>query len=76
MGSKGIYVRVDEKLLEKFTELARMLGMSRSEAIRKAMEVFMEKQMGKSYTSRMRGLARSKFTLKELEEIYLASKGV
>ncbi len=76
MGSKGIYIRVDEKLLEKFTELAYTLGLSRSEAIRKAMEDFIEKYMDKSFTSRMRGLVKSRFTLKELEEIYLMDKGV
>jgi len=74
MGSTGIYLRVDEELLKEFTKVAEMLGMSRSEAIRKAMELFIISKSGKSMTSRMRGLVKSKFTLRELEEIYLVSK--
>ena len=74
MGSTGIYLRIDEELLKEFTKVAEMLGMSRSEAIRKAMELFIISKSGKSMTSRMRGLVKSKFTLRELEEIYLVSK--
>jgi len=73
MGSKGMYLRVDEKLLKEFTKVTEMLGMSRSEAIRKAMEMFIISKSGKSVTSRMRGLVKSKSTLRELEEIYLIS---
>ncbi len=71
MGSVGIYVRVDKELLDKFTKVARSLGMSRSEAIRKAMEMFIATHLGGSLTSRMRGLVRSKLSLRELEELYL-----
>jgi len=74
MGSIGIYLRIDEELLKEFTKVAEMLGMSRSEAIRKAMELFIISKSGKSMTSRMRGLVKSKLTLRELEEIYLVSK--
>ena len=66
-------MRVDEKLLKEFTKVTEMLGMSRSEAIRKAMEMFIISKSGKSVTSRMRGLVKSKSTLRELEEIYLIS---
>ena len=69
-----MYIRVDSKLLEEFTKLARSLGMSRSEAIRKAMELFLEVYRGESVTSRMRGLVKSRFSLKELEELYLVHK--
>ncbi|OYT48346.1 MAG: hypothetical protein B6U85_02795 [Desulfurococcales archaeon ex4484_42] len=74
MGSRDIYLRIDEELLKKFTKIAEMLGMSRSEAIRKAMEMFIISKSGKSITSRMRELVKSKLTLRELEEIYLVSK--
>jgi len=74
VGSVGVYIRVDSKLLEEFTKLARSLGMSRSEAIRKAMELFLEVYRGESVTSRMRGLVKSRFSLKELEELYLVHK--
>ena len=74
MGSVGIYLRVDKELLDRFTRVASALGLSRSEAIRKAMEMFIAVSEGKSMTSKMRGTVRSKFTLKELEEIYLVSR--
>lgn len=51
-----------------------MLDTSRSEAIRKAMEMFIASNRpgrGSSMTARMRGLVRSGLSLKELEEMYL-----
>jgi metal-responsive CopG/Arc/MetJ family transcriptional regulator len=70
--SVGVYVRVDRGLLEEFTRLAHALGMSRSEALRRAMEMFIEAHRGGSVTSRMRGLVRGRLTLRELEEAYLS----
>ncbi len=40
MKSVGVYLRVSKELLEKFSKIAEMLGMSRSEAIRKVMKMF------------------------------------
>ena len=74
MSSVGIYLRVNKKLLEEFTRVATSLGMNRSEAIRNAMEMFIAIKSRESMTSKMRGLVRSKLTLKELEEAYLVSK--
>lgn len=74
IGSTGIYLRVDEELLRKFTEVARASGMSGSEAIRKAMEMFIAVNKGGLMTPKMRGLVKSKITLKELEEAYLVSR--
>ena len=74
MSSVGIYLRVDRKLLERFSKVAELLGMSRSEAIRRAMEMFITVNEKESMTSRMRGLVKSKLTLRELEEIYWVSK--
>lgn len=74
MGSVGIYLRVDRRLLEEFTRVAEVLGMSRSEAIRKAMEMFIAANRGTSMTSKMRGLVKSKLALRELEEAYLVFK--
>ncbi len=74
IGSKGIYLRVDKELLERFTRVARALGMSRSEAIRRAMEMFIIINEEGLMTPKMRGLVKSKLTLKELEEIYLVSR--
>ncbi len=74
MGSVGIYLRVNKKLLEEFTRVATSLGMNRSEAIRRAMETFIAIKSRESMTSRMRGLVKSKLSTKELEEAYLVSK--
>jgi len=74
MGSVGIYLRVDKRLLERFSKVAELLGMNRSEAIRRAMEMFITVNEKESMTSRMRGLVKSKLTLRELEEIYWVSK--
>ncbi len=73
---KGIFVRVDEKLLERFNEVAKSMGLTRSEAIRRAMEVFIDinKNTSETYTHRIRGLVKSKFSLKELEKIYRVSR--
>ncbi len=74
MGSTGVYFRVNRELLERFTKLAESLGMSRSEAIRKAMEMFIERYERKdreTMTSKMRGIVRSKLSLRELEEAYM-----
>ncbi len=69
MKTKGIFIRVERELLERFTRVAESMGLSRSEAIRRAMEAFIEAQTGQSLTSKMRGLVRgSKLTLRELEE--------
>ncbi|RLG84937.1 MAG: hypothetical protein DRO39_06785 [Thermoprotei archaeon] len=75
--ARKVCLRVDEELLEEFTQVARLLGMSRSEAIRKAMEMFIASNRpgrGSSMTARMRGLVRSGLSLKELEEMYLKPK--
>ena len=74
MSSVGIYLRVDKRLLERFSKVAELLGMNRSEAIRRAMEMFITVNEKESMTSRMRGLVKSKLTLRELEEIYWVSK--
>lgn len=71
MGSVGVYFRVDRELLEKFTRTARLLGMSRSEALRKAMELFLEAHSGDTVTRRLRGLVESRLSLRDLEEAYM-----
>ena len=76
MGSTGIYIRINKKLLEEFTKTAQLYGMSRSEAIRKSMEMFIQssRRRKKTMTSEMRGIVKSKLSLRELEEAYLVSK--
>ncbi len=77
MKSTGIYIRINKKLLEEFTKIAQLYGMSRSEAIRKSMEMFIQsskREREKTMTSEMRGIVKSKLSLRELEEAYLVSK--
>ncbi len=74
MVSVGVYIRVDKKFLEEFTKKARSLGMSRSEAIRRAMELFLEASNGMSATSKMRGIIKSRLSLKDLEKAYMVHK--
>ena len=74
MGSRGVYFRVDEALLEKFTRTAKELGLSKSEALRRAMEMFIESTRS-SQTARIRGLVRgSRLGLRELDEAYMVSR--
>ena len=74
MGSVGVFIRIDKELLDKFTKIAESLGMNRSEAIRKAMEMFIEASSKETMTSKMRGLVKSRLSLRELEEAYLVSR--
>ena len=72
--SSGVYFRVSKELLEEFTRVARSLGLSRSEAIRRAMELFIERYRGdgKTLTGRMRGILKgSKLSSRDLDEIYM-----
>jgi len=74
VGKRGLYVRIDEELLRRFAEKARRLGMTTSEALRRAMESFATPH-GPSMTSRMRGLVKSRLSYEELEEAYSVFKG-
>ena len=74
MPSKGIYIRVDKELLDRFSKVARSMGLNRSEAIRRAMEMFIASGGKSSRTRRMRGIVKSRFSLKELEDLYQVSK--
>ncbi|MBS7611393.1 hypothetical protein KEJ27_04210 [Candidatus Bathyarchaeota archaeon] len=67
-------MKVSEELLREFTRTAKSLGLTRSEALRKAMELFIASSSGGTVTSRMRGLVKSKLSLRELEEAYMVSK--
>jgi len=72
--SLGVYFRVSKELLEEFTRVARSLGLSRSEAIRRAMELFIERYRGneKTLTEKMRGILKgSKLSSRDLEEMYM-----
>ena len=68
---KGIYIRVDEELLRRLDEVARRLGYMRSEAVREALRRFILFSEPGGETSRIRGLVKSRLTLRELEETYM-----
>ncbi|MEM3615116.1 MAG: ribbon-helix-helix protein, CopG family [Candidatus Methanomethylicia archaeon] len=74
MKMRGIYVKVKEDVLKEFTKVARSLGLSKSEAFRKAIDNFITVSSGETMTTKMRGIVKSKLTLKELEEAYVVSK--
>jgi len=74
MRKRCLYVKVEEELLNEFTRRARELGLTRSEALRRAMKAFIASTGGESVTSRMRGLVKSNLTLRELEEAYMVFK--
>ena len=69
--TEAMYIRVDGRLLKKFDEVARKLGYMRSEAVREAMRRFILSVEGAEETRRIRGLVKSKLSLKELEEAYM-----
>lgn len=72
--SRGIYLRVDDDFLERFTNVAKSMGLSRSEAIRMAMEMFIASNNKETMTSKIRGLVKTSLLLKDLEEGYMVSK--
>lgn len=72
--NEAIYIRLDEELLRRFDEAARKLGYMRSEAVREAMRRFILSVEGVRETTKIRGLVRSKLSLKELEEAYMVMR--
>lgn len=71
---RGIYIRLDDDFLRRFDDAARRLGYLRSEAIREAMRRFIMSIEGGRETSKIRGLVKSKLSLRELEEAYMVMK--
>ncbi len=69
---KGLYIRIEDSLLGALDKLSTRLGYTRSEAVREAVRRFIATDMEYSETRRMRGIVRSKLSLKELEEAYEA----
>jgi len=63
-----VLVRLDEYLGERLEEMAKSLGVSRAELIRIALRQFLRAE--KLKTDEIRGLVKSRFSLKELEEMY------
>ncbi len=72
--AQAIYIRIDEELLRKFDEVAGRLGYTRSEALREAMHRFVSAVGVAQETKKVRGLVRSKLSLRELEEAYAVSR--
>lgn len=72
--AQAIYLRIDGELLRKFDEAAGRLGYTRSEAVREAMRRFILAVGGAEETRKVRGLVKSKLSLRELEEAYTVSR--
>ncbi|NPA04994.1 MAG: ribbon-helix-helix protein, CopG family [Crenarchaeota archaeon] len=66
--STAIYVRVPRSLLERFDEAARRSGLTRSEAVREAMRLYI-KYVKASRLQQLRGLlAATRIPPRELDE--------
>jgi metal-responsive CopG/Arc/MetJ family transcriptional regulator len=69
---KGLYIRVEDSLLRALDKLSAKLGYTRSEAVREAVRRFIITDIEYSETRKIRGLVKSKLSLRELEEAYEA----
>jgi len=68
MMSPQVLVRLDYSLGEELDRMARSLGVSRAELIRIALRHFLG--IEKLKTRRVKGIVRSKLSLKDLEKMY------
>ncbi len=66
--SPQVLVRLDYSLGEELDRMARSLGVSRAELIRIALRHFLG--IEKLKTRRVKGIVRSKLSLKDLEKMY------
>lgn len=69
MSRMWVVVRLDEETGRLLDRLARSLGISRAEVVRRALKLYLARERGKT-TRRMRGIVRPKLSIKELEELY------
>ncbi len=69
---KGLYIRIEDSLLRALDRLSARLGYTRSEAVREAVRRFITMDVEYSETRRMRGIVKSKLSLRELDEAYEA----
>lgn len=69
---RGLYIRIEDSLVRGLDKLSRRLGYTRSEAVREAVRRFIAADLDYSETHSMRGIVKSKMSLKELEEAYEA----
>lgn len=65
-----VLVRLSEELYMELEKISKMLGISKAEVLRLALKEYIARRRKTSMTKRMRGIVRSKKSLKELEEIY------
>ncbi len=69
---KGLYIRIEDSLLRGLDRLSAKLGYTRSEAVREAVRRFITTDVEYSETRKVRGIVKSKLSLRELEEAYEA----
>ena len=70
--SKGLYIRIDEALLQRLDRACRSMGHTRSEAVREAIRRFALTEQSATRTHQIRGLVKSKLSAEDLEAIYEA----
>lgn len=64
-----VLVRLDEDTAKLLDRVARSLGVSRAEIVRRALRLYLARERGKM-TKRMRGIVKPRLSLEELEELY------
>ncbi|RLF04119.1 MAG: hypothetical protein DRK00_07405 [Thermoprotei archaeon] len=63
-----VLVRLDEETYAELEKLSKSLGVSKAEIMRRALREYLAKRG--SATKSMKGLVKSRLSLRELEEIY------
>lgn len=72
MDTVEISIKIDKRLYEEFTRMLNELGLDKNEIIAKMIEeILLRKQ--RTRTSKIRGIVKSKLSLKDLEQAYLVS---
>jgi len=67
-----ISIKIDKRLYGEFTRMLNELGLDKNEIIAKMIEeILLRKQ--RTRTSKIRGIVKSKLSLKDLEQAYLVS---
>ncbi len=64
-----VLVRLDEETGRLLDRVARSLGVSRAEVVRRALRMYLARERGRM-TRRMRGIVRPRLSMEELEELY------
>ncbi len=70
-----VLVRLDKDLYLKLDRLAKVLGVSRAEVMRRALKEYIaRRERVESKTRKMRGIVKPKISLEELEKLYQSGR--